>query len=608
MSFSTSNETWIYDSTSNNWTKLDTQIAPTWRGNHAMAYDDKDDRILVFGGDRGGYDSPLLSDIWTLDLPDKARSGTYISTPLDTGGAAYFGDLRWSGETPPNTSIGIQLRTADTLDEMKMEPFVGFDGTSNTCYASAEQRINSLHNGSRWVQYRVFFQSTEPPLSPILTNVSVDYNLKHLINLLSPTGGDNWTGIQDILWSASDKDNDTLVFDLFLENEFSNVLLASNLSQSINRFSWNTEMIQNGTYRLRVSARDDNLYIPLTVDAISGNFTIYHSAPVNHLPTITLLSPPDKSYVNSLPVRFSWQGSDPDGDALSYILCVTPVSSQKAMGYTTSNDRLDINNLSDNVAYRWSVTVFDNISSNTSVPSESWTFTVRLPPANIPVRITSTPPLTAWTGQLYMYNITTVDEDGDIPTFNLLQGPPDMTLDSTAGRLRWIPGPSDLGTFPIKVNASDGRGSSDIQIFNIRVLETPAPPAIPPTCKITSPANGSKVSGTIQISGTAAIGRFSITSVFVRIDGSDWKLAIGLDPWSISIDTASLAEGKHRIEARAFDGTLYSETASVDLLVANPEPSVSSGWNPWCLPAILVAFVAGIGVLLFLRRKGIGPN
>ncbi|MFX1395783.1 MAG: Kelch repeat-containing protein [Promethearchaeota archaeon] len=57
-------QTWIYDYETNNWTNMNPVIRPSARGKHAMAYDSKQDKIVLFGG----YDSPANDETWIYDF------------------------------------------------------------------------------------------------------------------------------------------------------------------------------------------------------------------------------------------------------------------------------------------------------------------------------------------------------------------------------------------------------------------------------------------------------------------------------------------------------------------------------------------------------------
>jgi hypothetical protein len=56
-------------------------------------------------------------------------------------------------------------------------------------------------------------------------------------------------------------------------------------------------------------------------------------------------------------------------------------------------------------------------------------------------------------------------------------------------------------------------------------------------------------------------------------------------------------------KAKAFEGSLFSDTASVEIQVANLGPSVSSGGNPWRLTAVVIATAPDLSVMLLLRNK-----
>ena len=62
--FTDVNETWSFDFNTNQWTNLNPQTSPSPRDGLAMAYDSKADRMIVFGGERGS----LLDDTWAYDL------------------------------------------------------------------------------------------------------------------------------------------------------------------------------------------------------------------------------------------------------------------------------------------------------------------------------------------------------------------------------------------------------------------------------------------------------------------------------------------------------------------------------------------------------------
>jgi len=91
-----------------------------------------------------------------------------------------------------------------------------------------------------------------------------------------------------------------------------------------------------------------------------------------------------------------------------------------------------------------------------------------------------------------------------------------------------------------------------------------------PTVAIRLPAWGYTVTGTYVASGTAADDS-GVTGVVVRIDEGEWAMASGTGEWTYAIDSTSLDDGMHTLEARSYDGVLQSEVDRVAFVVANGE-------------------------------------
>jgi hypothetical protein len=598
-------DTWTYNLGKNAWMNMNPPNAPTARVDSAMVYDDNHKEFILYGGTLNMYD---YEDTWVYREHARQDFGNFISMPYDTGGNAFFGTISLNVDMPPETTLRVQFRSAGSKENLQTKVFFGPDGTAFSFYDNANRQINSVNNGTRWFQYRVYLGTGDLSTTPVLRGVTVNCNLLHDLNILSPVGGESWTDIHDITWSASDKDNDSLSFDIFLENASVSIPLALYLPSGSTSIPWNASLVPNGIYRIRIVARDNNPSIPLTVSAASGDFTVYHPLPPpipNHPPHVWLVSPLDNSLVNTTSIRLAWLGTDPDNDPLTYSVSYSdrPFSQGAIKTQTATSGFFDLTNISDDTTYYWTVDASDGKSNSTDVPAGIWSFTVRFTPADIPVRFTSAPPTSAWVGKDYAYNLTSIDEDGDIPSYSLISAPSSLILDSSTGKLRWTPTTSDIGNHTITVRVSDGRGSTDNQTFTITVQEIPTPPVVLPKCVITYPANGAKINGTVQIKGTASNGSLPLSIIKVRIDNGTWTTAIGLSNWSFTLNTSKLAKGPHHIEAKAFAAELSSETASVGFVVGNPEPTVTAGGNPWCLPAVLTAVVAGVAVLILLKKR-----
>ena len=97
---------------------------------------------------------------------------------------------------------------------------------------------------------------------------------------------------------------------------------------------------------------------------------------------------------------------------------------------------------------------------------------------------------------------------------------------------------------------------------------TAAPDSSPPLVAITSPAGGSTVSGTVTVSGSASDDR-AVDVVETRVDAGPWARATGLGSWSSTLDTTTLQDGQHTIDARATDTAGNATISSRTVTVAN---------------------------------------
>ena len=75
-------DTWVYDVSSDTWTQKNPSSKPTVRSGHAMVYDSTNEKILLFGGDDGSgtyfqdtWEYYLASDTWTQKNPSTKPQG-----------------------------------------------------------------------------------------------------------------------------------------------------------------------------------------------------------------------------------------------------------------------------------------------------------------------------------------------------------------------------------------------------------------------------------------------------------------------------------------------------------------------------------------------------
>lgn len=594
-------DTWRYDLDAEDWAAMDPPSSPPARWSAAMVFDSSRGGTVLFGGLGDNY----FSDTWEYDQLTVSPSGTYTSAPRDAGGQAYFGALSWNASVPAGTTIRFQFRSAPGRLDLLATAFVGPDGTSGTYYTASGQPLNAAHNGSRWLQYRAFFDTSDPGSTPVLRKVTVDYNLLHSVEVVLPRPGDIWSGVRTISWNASDPDNDALYFDIVLiDSKGQPSLLASNLTGR--SWQWNTSLFPEGACKLRITARDGHPTIPLSAVAESGAFLVTLAA-ANRLPSANLVSPANMSTVISGNLTLIWNGSDPDNDPVWYNLtwaCGTFDRPDRPF-IITQNISYALTGLANATTWFWAVTPYDGKDDGPRTPV--WQFTVNISgmvPPNHPPLITSAPAVLAATDVLYVYNVVATDPDNDNITFSLEGPPAGMAIGNMSGTLAWTP--SAAGNYSIAVKATDLHGASDIQRFTLQVLA----PGPRPVCIITNPPDGATISGTINITGFAVRGATPLDRVEVRIDGGNWQEVSGLDNWRIILHSTDLPNGRHLIEARAACGLNYSDIAKAQMTVKNDSP----GPRPYdaglsidplpCLTLILVLMLSFLFTAVYITYKG----
>ncbi len=72
-------------------------------------------------------------------------------------------------------------------------------------------------------------------------------------------------------------------------------------------------------------------------------------------------------------------------------------------------------------------------------------------------------------GNIYKYQITATDPDGDKLTYKLKEGPEGMSIDPATGMITWNVAPEDEGVYDIKVSISDNNGGEIIVPFSTRL-------------------------------------------------------------------------------------------------------------------------------------------
>jgi hypothetical protein len=125
-----------------------------------------------------------------------------------------------------------------------------------------------------------------------------------------------------------------------------------------------------------------------------------------------------------------------------------------------------------------------------------------------------------------------------------------------------------VGEHRITMYVNDGNGHNVSARVSITVNKAPDRA---PVMAVAFPVDNGELAGKVTIHGTASDpdGNGSITMVEFSVDKAAWLEADGLASWSYEWNTSKVANGKHKMTFRAFDGELYSPEVTVSFKVNN---------------------------------------
>ncbi|MCK5291469.1 MAG: hypothetical protein KAR39_05595 [Thermoplasmata archaeon] len=237
------------------------------------------------------------------------------------------------------------------------------------------------------------------------------------------------------------------------------------------------------------------------------------------------------------------------------------------------------------------------------------------PPDNTPPSITITSPTN---GQVINEGTTQIqgtatDPDGDGQITSVLIDIDGQGWQKATGTISWsyVWDTSSLspGIHSVHVQAFDGKNTSNVAWVTVIVEDTSQPENNAPSVTITNPTSAPSLflsDGSVLVEGSASDpdGDGQIESVEIKIDGGGWQSATGTAAWNFTWnwDPDSWYFGHHTVQARAYDGTTYSE---IDLVVVHIQEDDVAGTLdllPWLLLMIIVILAVLLSVSLIKTR------
>lgn len=105
-------------------------------------------------------------------------SGSLESSTFDTGTASNFTNLIWEPLAQPpacgTTPVKFQIATA-AVAAPETWNFLGPDGTSATYYTASDSNISPVHNGDRYLRYKLFLSTDSNKNTPQISEIAVSF-------------------------------------------------------------------------------------------------------------------------------------------------------------------------------------------------------------------------------------------------------------------------------------------------------------------------------------------------------------------------------------------------------------------------------------------------
>ena len=185
-------------------------------------------------------------------------------------------------------------------------------------------------------------------------------------------------------------------------------------------------------------------------------------------------------------------------------------------------------------------------------------------------------------------NITLKIDQGDWEPVATLAAPPYISWS-----YHWNTSLASIGEHTITVQAHDGHNYTQASI-TVTVTNLNPHINVPPVVDITRPLDGTFVSGTVIITGTASDIDGMIQKIEIRINDGSWITAVGTETWNYTWDTRVHPDNASTVSARSYDGSNYSNSHTITLTIDNTPPTTiptlsgTEGNNNWWTSTITI--------------------
>ncbi|MEK7669284.1 MAG: carboxypeptidase-like regulatory domain-containing protein [Patescibacteria group bacterium] len=154
-------------------------IQSDWQGGAGQA--NFSDETKYFSSDGNiDTDSPIGELKLANSLGNYVASGELTSSIFDTGTSSNWSRVDISPtDQPVETGVGsvrFQIATALENTATTTWDFKGPDGTSATFYTITDNNINSIHNGDRYIRYKIYLRTADSDFTPNVSDFAISFS------------------------------------------------------------------------------------------------------------------------------------------------------------------------------------------------------------------------------------------------------------------------------------------------------------------------------------------------------------------------------------------------------------------------------------------------
>jgi hypothetical protein len=482
------------------------------------------------GGSKGNHAFPYRFQVWAYDANDLVRVKNGQLAPHQVRPYAV-----WPLDYPfPHISRSIGG--------------VAYDPATQRLYVSAWAADGTDGYKPLMHVFRINAGTPPPPSDTVAPNVS----------LASPANGGTVSGTVTLSASATDNVG---VAGVWFTVDGQTVGVEDTTAPY--QFAWNSAGVPNGSHVIQSVARDaaGNTGSSSTAWVTVSNSTTADTS----APTVTLTSPANSAVLNGT-ATLSANALDNVGVTsvqfwINGSLAGTDTTAPYSMGWNTTvvaNAQHSIYAVARDAAGNSGTSTTATVTVNNSAADATPPVVGAITPAN-GTTISGTATLAA----------AVTDNVGVVGVRFLIDGVQVGAEDLTAPyQTTWVTTSANNGTRNIEVQARDAAGNNAEASVNVTVNNLPQD-TTPPTVNITAPATGSTVSGTVTLAGVAT-DNVGVAGVQFTVDGVSVGAEDTTAPYSISWNSASIANGSHMIRAIARDmGGTTTTSGPVTVTVNN---------------------------------------